>query len=279
MTRFDSRIALVIAALLILSIATEHAVEAASKRQVVWLAVIATFSDIEAAALAKESAALKMSTLHLIASEDCNGFPTARIFLVHQIAPVRSMAEDALREWQQRRRRTAGAGIIACEVRPASRIALNVPLLDPSFLGHPLNAVNWTYEDAKSRTQPLPGGNIAIVRPVYVNAPDDVREGLRIGVDLALASKGGEVVQLMPDCIDPTFNENGPYLAVTCVAQTAGEDLLRRITVYKLDQLDVSAKQEPCRNARLNGRTLSCDEEKVGPEGKLVLKPIKVKLR
>ena len=157
-----------------------------------------------------------------------------------------------------------------CHIAPDSRLALHIPVLDSSILRRPVDTVNWTYEDALSRTQTLSSSLVAVILPRYESVAEDAREGLRTSLRVII-KPGGESVMLQEDCIDPEPTAQGNLVAVSCVNATAADQLLHITRVYKIPSGKVILERERCRSPQLLTHGLSCQEEELDKQGNLRL--------
>ena len=125
--------------------------------------------------------------------------------------------------------------------------------------------------DVVARVEPLGADWVAIVAPYYVIAPDDVREGLRIGISIIELSSR-KSIRLTDNCIDPKFVYSGKTLAMTCVTETAADNLLHKVMVFDLTTASILAERLRCRSPRVSETKWVCFEEHLDRAGILHLK-------
>lgn len=231
-----------------------------------WLPIVATRESLTEAVDAANALA-SPAALRVVSSDDCSNLRPGLFLVVPTIATEKQRAEEALRTW---RARVTDAYLRACEVMPDNRVALGVPYIDPSIAERPPDTVNWTYEDAVSQVRVLPNGVIAAIIPRYEPDPDDVREGLRVGVSL-MAQPGGERRPLMDDCLVPALAASGPFVAIACVTGAEGDNLVHLTRAFRLSDLKVLGQRDHCRDPEFAGAGLSCAAERVDADGQLNL--------
>jgi len=158
-----------------------------------------------------------------------------------------------------------------CDVVEHSRLALGLPLLDPSFDTLHTQPVNWDVDDdAISRVESLGDGRVVLIVPYYEADPEDIREGLRTKV-LLHRPASSRAFPLSADCIDPELAVGRNYLALSCVTESAADYLLHRTQVFNLNDEQAVAAYDRCRKPRFHGGVLVCMGETVDAEGKLSL--------
>jgi hypothetical protein len=232
------------------------------------LAIAASDTTLSTALSKLQSLGGKDSGLDLVSSSDCKNLRPDIFLIAAGIRRSKDEAKDDVKTWQTKG--TKDAYVRVCQITPDSRLALNIPILDSSILRRPLDTVNWTYEDALSRTKALSSSLVAVIRPRYEPVAEDVREGLRTSLSVII-KPGEESVMLQKDCIDPEPTAHGNLVAVSCVNATAAEQLLHVTRVYKIPSGKLIFERERCRSPRLLTNRLSCQEEELDKEGNLHL--------
>jgi hypothetical protein len=234
----------------------------------VWLPVVATEKTVAAAVAAADRLGRDMP-LSIVSSDDCSNLRPALFLVVPALPTDRAAAEAQLAQWRDRGG-VPDAYLRACEVAPDSRLAIGLPLLDPSIRQRPPETASWTVDDAVSRVLPLGNGWLALIVPHYKPEPDDAREGLRTAVRVA-GPPGLERRILQPDCVGPEIAASGLLVALACAVEVAGENLLHVTRVYRLPGGEQVMVQDSCRDPELSGTRLICQGERVDADGRLHL--------
>lgn len=229
-----------------------------------WLAIAASDTTLSTALSKLQSLGGKDSGLDLVSSSDCKNLRPDIFLIAAGIRRSKDEAKDDVKTWQTKG--TKDAYVRACRIAPDSRLALHIPVLDSSILRRPADTVNWTYEDALSRTKALSPSLVAVIRSRYESVAEDVREGLRTSLSVII-KPGGESVTLQEDCIDPEPTAHGNLVAVSCVNATVADQLLHVTRVYKIPSGKVIFERERCRSPRLLSNSLSCQEEELDQQG------------
>jgi hypothetical protein len=234
----------------------------------VWLPVVATETTVAAAVAAADRLGRDMP-LSIVSSDDCPNLRPALFLVVPALPTDQAAAEAQLAQWRDRGG-VPDAYLRACEVAADSRLAIGLPLLDPSIRQRPPETATWTVDDAVSQVLPLGNGWLALIVPHYTPEPEDAREGLRTEVRVA-GPPGLEHRLLQPDCIGPEIAASGPHVALACAVAVAGENLLHVTRVYRLPGAEQVMAQESCRDPALSGMRLVCQGERVDADGRLHL--------
>lgn len=164
-----------------------------------------------------------------------------------------------------------GAYIKRCDVKPATLLALRMTAVDSSIANVPETAVNWAEKDRVSSVHPLPDGRSIIIARYFSPVMDDPLEGRRERV--ILAEPPDKRMVLEENCPDPgrVVTLHG-RIAFHCVREEAAEHLIHNVTVIgKAGEKLAEIKR--CRNPEWSDEfVIECEEESVGPDGKLRLK-------
>lgn len=242
---------------------------------VVWLPIVATHSHISDSLNKAIDLQRYGSRLILVSTDDCRNLRHGLYLVVAGIQNTPTAAESAAASW--RHKGVHDAYWRRCKVVVPSRLSLGIPLLDPSFMKNRLTAINWTADDAVSRIVILSGHWVAAVIPRYDYDPEDIREGLRIGVRL-YDLHDNRSLPLASDCIDPDFAMSPSHLALSCVSETAGTHLLHRIFVFELNDAHLVAQARHCRKPVYQKGHWICQRESVDADGVLSLMPFTIEL-
>jgi hypothetical protein len=252
---------------IVLTLAGPLAVAAGS---VIWLPILATEKSLEVALVDAGRYRDEVGHVWLVDTEDCKNLRDGLFVVVGGVFEQRAAAESRVAAWHDRG--NADAYLRRCELVVPSRTSVGVPVIDPSFLRGPIDAINWSLADAITRIVPLYGGWIAVIVPRYEAEPEDIREGLRIGVRLDNPGLG-RTLELSSDCIDPEIVLTTTHAALTCVSESAGTHLLHNVRLHSLADGRMVAEERRCTNAAFEPAGWSCDKESVDAEGRLRLEP------
>ncbi|MDR4518166.1 MAG: hypothetical protein MRK00_12375 [Nitrosomonas sp.] len=144
--------------------------------------------------------------------------------------------------------------------------------VDNSFIQSIIHPINWGLDEAITQIKFLNTDMAAIIKPHYQSDPEDIREGLKIRIYLHWL-KNNQRIQLFSDCIDPELSSNNQFLAVSCVTENAADHLLHSTSVFSLADGSLIFRQNRCREPEFAENQLTCQEETVDADGKLLLKP------
>jgi len=233
-----------------------------------WLVIAGSFpSATEAIKLTAKLRAIEPASV--VMSSDCENLRQGLYLSAAIVTADRAIAQSAL---EKAKTIAHDSYLRECKARPASRIALNVPAIDPSIERVPDDAVNWTDEDRTSTVAKLPSGYLWL-RRTYVAAPEDPQEGRRTAA-LFFAAKPAEARQLTEDCSDSGHAQNGTRVALSCARESAGDNLFHEITVYDTSTARPLLQIKHCRKPNLpTPNQLACQVEEVDAQGTLRLRP------
>jgi hypothetical protein len=210
----------------------------------------------------------------VVMSSDCENLRQGLYLSSAAVTTDRAVAQSAL---EKAKTIAQDSYLRECKARPASRIALNVPAIDPSIEKVPDNAVNWTDEDRTSTVTKLPSGYLWL-RRTYVAAPEDPQEGRRTAAWFFTANPA-DALQLTADCSDTGHAQNGTRLALSCARESAGDNLFHEITVYDTSTGQPLRQIKHCRKPNLpTANQLACQAEEVDAQGTLHLRPKQVEI-
>ena len=231
-----------------------------------WLVVGA--SDLSATEIATKAKPLLARNPNSLITQTSDCGDKRNVFAwVAEVATSANAAQDAL---ARTRAFQKDAYVKRCDVKPGTLLALRIAAIDKSIVDVPSDAVNWQEEDRVSSAQPLPDGRALAVVRYYVNAPEDPLEGRRERV--ILVDSAGKRTSLEESCVSPgrAVADHG-RIAFHCVRDQAGDSLLHSVLVFKGTGEKLTEIQH-CRNPKWsNERTIGCDAETVGSDGKLKL--------
>jgi hypothetical protein len=236
----------------------------------VWLPIVATRTSVSDALNSAAELGHNVDELQIVKTNDCSNLSSDLFIVVAGVHNTRSAAELEITKW--RKRGVADAYLRICKALDPSRVSLRIPLLDQSFMHQPIDAVNWDIEDAVSHIVVLSKRLIALIIPRYQADPEDIREGLRIGVRLYILDEN-RTIDLSSDCIDPEFVYDSTHIAITCINETAATHLLHRTQLFSLAGGKVVAEKSRCTKPKFLKDHWVCQEESVDAEGELELKP------
>ena len=242
------------------------AIACPAKAERVWLVVGA--SDVSAAGIAEKSKPLfrRYPNGLIVQTHDCGDKKNVFAW-VAQMATSAASAKDTL---AQIRPSVRDAYIKRCDVKPKSLLAFHVSAIDKSIADVPNDVVNWDDADRVSSVQPLAGGRALAVVRYYANVPNDPLEGRRERV--VLIDPPTKRVTLEENCPSPgrAVTANGD-VAFECAREQAGDNLLHSVLAFNANGEKLSETSH-CRNPKWEAaRSLTCQRETVGPDGKLKL--------
>lgn len=237
--------------------------------QTVWFSILSTETEIDTAVAKLKALSIKDERLELVSCDDCSNLRSGLILVTTGIRKNENEAEKDIIKW--RKRGIKDAYLKSCNILPGSRLALGVPLLDQSIYKRPVNIVNWGYEDAMSNVQPIDNGYVAIVWPQYEEAPEDVMEGLKIKIGIIRPNRDAKIDFLAENCIDPEFSVNSHLnlVAVSCVNETAADNLLHKTIVYQMPSKKKIFEQSRCKNPKISDKTIVCEKESLDKNGEM----------
>ena len=261
-----------IAALLVYCRSASPAEEPVTK----WLVIAASHPNLQPALQTKERLQRRWPQAAIVATDDCSNLKPGLFLAVVRATAQREAAQGPLASLKSE---VGDAYVRDCRVKPDSRVALDIPLVDPSIEKVPRDAVNWSDQDRVSSVRKLAGGGYLWIRRWYDPAPEDPREGRRQAVAFFDAARD-RAIPLESDCTDPQSDRLGQWLALSCARQTAGDQLLHETRVYNLTTGESASSTNHCRTPRfLSASTFSCQSEEVDAAGTLHLAPKTVRFR
>ncbi|MEQ6341811.1 MAG: hypothetical protein M3A44_09210 [Gammaproteobacteria bacterium] len=185
------------------------------------------------------------------------------------VAEAASSAEAAQSGLSRLREKIKDAYVKRCDVKPRTLLAFRVSAVDASISDVPQGAVNWQDEDRISSIQPLSDGRAIVIVRHYVDE-DDPFEGRRARV--VVVDTAGKRLTLEEDCgfPGPVALQQGK-IAFDCVREIAADLSLHSVVVFRTTG-EKLAEIKHCRKPRWSReRTIACDAETVGPDGRLKL--------
>ncbi len=253
---------------------------AAAEDQRRWFVVATSCHNLVPVLQAAEKLRARWPDTSVVASGDCANLPPGLFMAVAVAAPTRQAALDALVYVSLR---ASEAYVQECRPRPHSRLALGVPLVDPSIEKVPENVVNWRDRDRISTIVKLKGGRYLWIRRWYDRWYKPEREGPWEGRResvLLFTDRPDSAIQLESDCTDPSFAERDGWIALSCTREVAAENLLHETMVYEPTSHKVIFSTKRCRNPRFISATeLTCQAEHVDIYGELHLSLKRLRFR
>ena len=242
------------------------AIACPAKAERVWLVVGA--SDVSATRIAEKSKPLfqRYPNGKIVQTHDC-GDKNNVFAWVAEVTTSASSAKNAL---AQIRPSVRDAYIKRCDVKPKSLLAFHMPAIHKSIADVPREAVNWDDADRVSSVQPLPDGRALAVVRYFANVQNDPLEGRRERV--VLIESPAKPITLEENCLNPgravMANDR---IAFECAREQAGDHLLHSVLAFKTNGEKLTEISH-CRNPKWEAaRSLTCERETVGPDGKLKL--------
>jgi hypothetical protein len=148
-----------------------------------------------------------------------------------------------------------------CTARAGSLTARGLPAVDPSFAAMREPPVNFAGRDVVSSIR---AG--LLIRPWYVAAPEDSREGLRVAVD----DVAGARRPVERDCTGAEVARSRTHIAVACAVEQVADQPVYRTIVYRASDLARVGAVPRCRAPQLLPGTLRCTGQTVTATGKVV---------
>jgi hypothetical protein len=128
--------------------------------------------------------------------------------------------------------------------------------------------VNWDTRDKLSEIHATQYGNVWI-RRYFDNSKEDPREGRRESVYI-FGPNATTPKQLASDCMRPAFAVQGKLMALSCVREAVGQDLLHETKLIDLDSGRVVKTVERCRKPEFpTPNEFSCEVESVDKSGRV----------
>lgn len=233
-----------------------------------WLTILASERAPAGAAARLNDLGGPAAGLVALASSNCRNLRPDLFLVSTGLKDERAAAERDQRRWRERG--VTDAYVRPCEPVPGSRLALGLPLFDPSIHRRGDDIVNWTYADAVIRTRRLPGPWIAVIRPRFEAGSEDILQGFRVGISIIRLDNGRRLT-LKEHCLDPQIDAGPRLIALTCTSSAAGDHLLHTTYVHRLNDGEIILAQTRCRAAMLQKHSLLCQRESVDQDGKLTL--------
>lgn len=237
-----------------------------AKADSVWLVIGA--SDPSAMGIASKAKTLVSQTPRslIVQTDDCGDKKNVFAW-VAEVATSVDAAQDALKRLQAT---VKDVYVKRCEPKPGTLLSLGISAIDNSIANVPDDSVNWQDEDRISSAQPLPDGRVFVIARYYAHASDDPLEGRR---ERAIIAKPPNTrLTLEENCVSPgrAAVDHG-RIVFHCAREQAGDTLLHSTLVFGASGKKLMEIQH-CREPKwLNERTVACDAESVGPDGKLKL--------
>ena len=232
----------------------------------VWLVIGA--SDPSPAGIVRKARPLILQIPHslVVQTSDCGD--TKNMFA--WVAEITDSFSAAQTGRSRIRKSVQDAYVKSCNIRPGTLLAVRISAVDPSIAKVPTTAVNWQDEDRISSARQLPDGRTFVIIRYFSEEEDDPLEGRRERV--IISESPGKYLILEENCLGPggvVINKRD--LAFHCVREQAGDHLLHSVVVFNgggKKQMEI----QHCRNAQWSGdHLISCEEELVGPDGRLNL--------
>jgi hypothetical protein len=241
-----------------------------------WLVIAGSNTAVGPAMSARNKLDRAWPTATVVSSDDCENLRAGLYLTVVDTGPDREKAQAVL---SRLRPGVPDAYVRQCKAKPDSRIALSVPLIDPSVEKVPQNVVNWTDHDRISSVIRLNDGGYLWIRRRYESIPEDPREGRRQTV-LFFKTSPANATQVESDCTDPEYDRHGAWIAVACARETAADHLLHDIRIFSIGSWEQIRNVQRCRKPHLvSAAEMSCSAEEIDGSGSLKLTQKLVRFR
>ena len=241
-----------------------------------WLAIGGSDRTVSVALRAQAALRAEWPRVTIVASDDCEGMIAGLFLTVVEGTEDRPVAAAAVKRLTSA---VPAAYLKQCRPKQSSRAGLGLPVVDPSIEKVPDTVVNWTEGDRVSRVVALPEKGFLWVRKYYSGERADPREGRREAL-LYVAGRGAIPVVLSEDCASRSYGQRNGWIVAACERAVAGDHTLHETTVFDGATGHVVFKVGECRAPALMSDTeLSCEEESVNGDGRLILKRKRVAFR
>jgi hypothetical protein len=245
------------------------------KAETLWLIVGATTQTPSPLIEAKNKLLSHWPEVSIVATEDCTN--TKNSFYVLSLDKTKTRNE-ALISLTRARKEVADAYLLNCMIKPESRLAFGIPLIDSSLEKVPENSVNWTDNDYITEVKLLGDDTFLILKRIYDPEDEGFREGRRLDIYF-FHNNPKQAHLLRPNCWDfGGESYDGKVLAFHCAHMVAGLHMIHEVEAYKLQPLQKIFNKTYCRNPHLSDKSLTCEEELVDAQGELILKVVKESL-
>jgi len=245
------------------------------QNQAKWLVIAASEREVVPALEATRKLQARWPHVTVIASTDCEGLRPGLHLAVAEIATDRAIADVVL---QKLKSEVPDAYVKECRPKADSTLGAGVPLLDPSIAEVPSDSVNWSDRDGISSVIKLHESGYVWIRRWYSPAANDPLEGRRESV-LYFEASPNTARELQASCIDAQAVQHGHLLALSCVRENAGDNLLHEVTVFDTTSGKAVKSIARCREpAFVSSTDVTCKAESVNPQGRLRLETKRVPL-
>lgn len=258
--------------LLAVALAMQAAAEGGATR---WLAVAGSADNLPSVLKIAQDVRTSWPRVQIVASSDCSNLRSRLYLVVVEMSDDRDSATSTVRKLKSK---IPDAYPRECRVKPQSRLALGVPLVDPSIEKVPRDVVNWTEQDRLSQVIPVSNQGYLWVRRTYVAPSYDPREGRRVSV-LFFSRNPSDARLLEADCTDFSHAALQSRIAIACARETAADTFFHTVDVFDASSGRKISSTSRCRKPVFISNTeLVCEEEHVGPDGRLTLRRKRVQV-
>lgn len=201
-------------------------------------------------ALVGAAAAKRAPGARVIATGECDGMRPGLFILV--VKPGKGP-------------RPADAYVRRCIAQPYSATGRGIPSVDPSFAAMRVRPVNFDGRDIVSFVR----SNL-LIRPYFVDRPNDPREGLRVAVEDMIDGRRRPIER---DCNAPEATRGIDHIAIACASEQIACQPVYRAILYRAGDLARVREIPRCRDPQFfQAGLLRCWKQTVSPAGKVKLK-------
>lgn len=247
-----------------------------ARSDTVWLVIGASGKSLVSLIEAKQRLIRDWPQATIMVTDDCVNVKPGFFVLAAEVASSKVQAQQAVTKLRQL---VPDAYLKQCDILDKSRLAMRIPLVDSSIEKVPADAVNWGDEDRVTELILLNNTDFLIVQRVFDPGDTGFREGRQQKI-LFFRDDPNKSILLNSDCWDfGGLYYHYPFLAFHCADQVAGDYLIHKCEVHRLEPPGKIFQKLYCRNPVLLGdKRLRCEEEAVDAEGELSLTTVEQRL-
>ncbi len=261
---------------ILISLLSFYGISACNASENHWIPILGTFTSPSSALKSIKKLSINGAELNLISSNDCKNIKPNLIIATVGVFTDKKTAQEKVNHWKTKDIKDAYLKV--CKLKPNSRLALNIPLIDASFQQLEDDPLNWEIKEILSSIKSIGENQLIAIKPYYIKDPEDIREGLRQQIVLYSTNNRKPII-LSKDCVDPDFFDNSNFLGFSCAEEVAAMNLLHKVYVFSRKNGERVKSVEHCRSAKIVNQQLECLKETVNNEGELQLTKIKISLQ
>lgn len=240
-----------------------------------WLVIAGSANTLTAALNLQQALQPAWPAAQIIASSDCDNLRGGLYIVAAAVLPDQEAAVASARKLQAR---VAGAYPRTCTVKPGSRIALGIPLIDASIYKAPRSVASWTDRDRISEIVRLANDAYLWIRRGFASAAYDPQEGREVSV-LSVSQSSADARVLEAHCTEFSYAAQGSRVAITCAREVSDGISFHTVDVFDIVTGRKISSTPRCRKPRfISSKELGCEEERAGANGLITVRPRRVSL-